>query len=85
MNKIYWMKKAASPPKILQILFILSKNKVDTCRTRLSGHFLQSVQSPKISTSSSVSGFTTCKHDETQNVEYCKRVYMFATTNPLIY
>jgi hypothetical protein len=42
------MKKADSPPKILQILFILSENKIGTCRTHLSGYFLQSVQSPKI-------------------------------------
>jgi len=46
MTKIYWIKKAASPPKILQILFILSKNSVGTCRTHLSGYFLQRVQSP---------------------------------------
>jgi len=36
-----WMKKAASPPKILQILFILSKNKIGSCRAQLSGYFLQ--------------------------------------------
>jgi len=47
MNKIYWIKKAASPPKILHILFILSKNKVGACRAHLSGHFFQSVQGPK--------------------------------------
>jgi hypothetical protein len=48
VRKIYWMKKAASPPKILQTLFILPKNKVGTCRTHLSDIFFKVSKVPNM-------------------------------------